>query len=130
MFFARSSMGEQVEQFSPGSIRRLREGPAWIVVMDGDHDVSTAPALIDELERAFASDAPVVVDLVDVAFMDSAILNALLAARERALARCEGSFALVAPPGCFASRVLALVVGTLISTYPDRNRALAAVAAG
>ena len=60
--------------------------------------------------------------------MDSAILKALLAASERALARQEGSFAVVAPPGSFASRVLALVVGTVIPTYPNPTDAAAAVA--
>jgi anti-sigma B factor antagonist len=121
-------MRERVERVSPGTIRRLREGAAWIVAMRGDHDLSTAPDLVCELDRAFDADAPLVVDLTEVAFMDSAILNALLTARERALARHEGSFALVAPPGTFPSRVLALVVGTLIPTYPGLAAAVAAVA--
>ena len=121
-------MGERVETFSSGTIRRLREGAAWVVAMHGDHDLSTAPDLVRELDRAFDADAPLVVDLSEVDFMDSAILNALVTARERALARHEGSFALVAPPGSFPSRVLALVVGTLIPTYPGLADAVAAVA--
>jgi len=121
-------MGERVNDFSPGAIQRLQEGSARIVVMQGDHDLSTAPDLVDELEQAFDAGAPVVVDLTEVTFMDNAILNALLAARERALARREGSFALAAPPGSFPSRVLALVVGRLIPTYPNRAGAVAAVA--
>ncbi len=96
--------------------------------MRGDHDLSTAPELVAELEQAFDAGAPLVVDLAGVDFLDSAILNALLAARERALARPEGGFALVAPPSSFASRVLALVVGTLIPTYASRAAALASVA--
>lgn len=124
----RGLMGERVEKFSPGTIQRAREGSAWIVLVRGDHDLSTAPCLVDELEAAFDAGAPVVVDLAEVAFMDSAILNALLAARERALGRPDGSFALVAPPGSFPSRVLALVVGTLIPTYPNLAAAVAAVA--
>lgn len=123
-------MRERVEHFSPGTVDRLREGAAWIVVMRGDHDLSTVPVLVEELDQACAADAPLVVDLARVGFLDSAILNALLTARERALARADASFALVAPPGSFASRVLALVVGTLIPTYPDVARAVAAVAPG
>jgi anti-anti-sigma regulatory factor len=51
-----------------------------------------------------------VVDLTGVEFMDSAILNALLTARERALRRPDGAFARSLRPAGFASRVLALVV--------------------
>jgi anti-anti-sigma factor len=72
--------------------------------MHGDHDLSTTPNLVHELEQAFEAGAPVVVDLTDVEFMDSAILNGLLKAREQALARQHGSFVLVAPPGSFPSR--------------------------
>lgn len=118
-----------MQRFSPGTVRRLLEGRVWIVVMRGDHDLSTAPDLAAELEQAFDADAPLVVDLTAVEFMDSAILNALLTAREAALARPGGVFALAAPPGGFASRVLALVVGDLIPTYANRAAAVAAVAA-
>ena len=118
-----------MEGFSAGTIHRVREGSAWIVVMRGDHDLSTAEDLVGELQEALDADTAVVVDLTDVNFMDSAILNALLAARERAMERQEGSFALVAPPGSFPSRVLALVVGTLIPTYPNLKSAIAAVGA-
>jgi anti-sigma B factor antagonist len=122
-------LGERVENFSPGTIQRLQEAPVWIVVMTGDHDLSTAPGVVSELEQAFEAGAPVVLDLSRVDFLDSAILNALLAARERVLGH-DRAFALVAPPGSFPSRVLALVVGTLIPTYPNLDAALAAVAPG
>jgi anti-sigma B factor antagonist len=111
-----------------GAIDVSHDGHVWILAVSGEHDLSTAPNLVHDLEAAFGAGGPVVVDLAEVEFMDSAILNALLAARERALARQDGSFALVAPPGSFASRVLALVVGTLIPTYPNPTDAAAAVA--
>ena len=111
------------------TIERLQEGPAWIVAMDGEHDVSTVPDLVQELDEAFDGDAPVVVDLSKVEFMDSAILKVLLSARERALGRREHSFALVAPPGGFPSRVLGHV-GALIPTYPNRPAALAVLVPG
>ena len=119
---------EAVEKISPGTIQRRREGPVWIVVMHGEHDLSTAPNLAHELEQALDAGAAVVVDLTEVEFMDSAILNALLKAREQALARQEGSFVLVAPLGSFPSRVLALVVGTLIPSYPNLSGAVATLA--
>jgi hypothetical protein len=61
-------------------------------------------------------------------FMDSAILRALLSAREQALARREGSFAVFAPDG-FPSRLLGHV-GALVPTCPDLASAAAAVAPG
>ncbi len=111
-----------------GAIDVSHDGPVWMLAVSGEHDLSTAPNLVGALEQAFEAGGPVVVDLTEVGFMDSAILKALLAARERALARQEGSFAMVAPPGSFASRVLALVVGTVIPTYPNPTDAAAAVA--
>ena len=82
--------------------------------MRGNHDLSTAENLVDELEQAFDSIAAVVVELTaGRVHGHSAILKALLHARERALSRQHGSFALVAPLGSFSSRVLALV-GTVI----------------
>lgn len=120
-------MEEREEKASSGTIQHLKKGAAWVLVLQGDHDLSTAPRLVDELDQAFDAGAPVVVDLANVQFLDSAILKALLTARERALSRQEGSFVLVAPPGSFASRVTALVVGTLIPTYPDRAAAIASV---
>jgi anti-anti-sigma factor len=98
-----------------------------VLVLQGDHDLSTTPHVVQQLDEALSAHARLVVDLSDVRFMDSAVLNALLTARESALARQDGSFAVVAPPGSFPSRVLALVVGTLIPTYPNRAAAVAAV---
>jgi anti-anti-sigma factor len=127
--FVTGGQGGDVEKFSPGTIERLQEGPAWVVVVRGDHDLSTAPGLVRELEQAVDAGGPVVVDLAGVDFMDSAILRALLTAREQAIARREGSFAMVAPPDCFPSRVLGHV-GALVPTYPDLAAAVAAVAPG
>jgi anti-anti-sigma factor len=99
-----------------------------VLVLRGDHDLSTTPHLVEQLDEALSAGAGLVVDVSDGRFMDSAVVNALLTARERALARREGSFAVVAPPGSVPSCVLALVVGTLIPTYPNRADAVAAVA--
>jgi anti-anti-sigma factor len=112
---------------SPGTVQGMREGPAWVIAVRGEHDVSTVPDVVRELDHAFAAGGPVVVDLTEVDFMDSAILNTLLTARERALGRQEGSFAVVAPLDSFPSRVLALVAGTLVPTYPNRIAAVAAI---
>src|SRR3954464_1882488 len=71
-------------------------GDVLIVVVRGEHDIYTAPALRDRLGEALgvpdAGSAPVgvVVDLSGATFLDSSILGALLEARRQALERGLG----------------------------------------
>ena len=66
-------------------------GDVRVVVVRGEHDIYTAPALRDRLDEALAArqgaepTAGVVVDLSAATFLDSSILGALLEARRRAL---------------------------------------------
>jgi anti-anti-sigma factor len=112
----------------PGTIERREEANVSIVVLEGEHDLSTAQRLTAELDEASTAAESVVVDLTKVGFLDSSILKALLGARERALGE-EHGFALVAPPASFASRVLTLAAGAAIPTYPDIDAAVASVSA-
>jgi anti-sigma B factor antagonist len=71
-------------------------GDVRVVVVRGEHDIYTAPALRDSLEQALgtpeggAATAGVVVDLSASTFLDSSILGALLEARRQALERSLG----------------------------------------
>jgi anti-sigma B factor antagonist len=71
-------------------------GDVLIVVVRGEHDIYTAPALRDRLEQALGSPdgkiAPkgVIVDLSGATFLDSSILGALLEARRQALEHSIG----------------------------------------
>jgi anti-sigma B factor antagonist len=69
------------------------------VVVRGEHDIYTAPALRDRLDQALsgvtesgAGPKPVgvVVDLSSATFLDSSILGALLEARRQALEKAVG----------------------------------------
>jgi anti-sigma B factor antagonist len=66
-------------------------GDVRVVVVRGEHDIYTAPALRDRLEEALGAGASgtapagVVVDLSAATFLDSSILGALLEARRQAL---------------------------------------------
>jgi anti-sigma B factor antagonist len=68
------------------------------VVVRGEHDIYTAPALRDRLDQALGSgsEAPaakpvgIVVDLSAATFLDSSILGALLEARRQALEKGIG----------------------------------------
>jgi len=66
-------------------------GDVLLVVVRGEHDIYTAPALRDRLDEALAAEpAGVVVDLGGATFLDSSILGALLEARRQAIERSLG----------------------------------------
>ena len=66
-------------------------GDVLFVVVRGEHDIYTAPALRDRLDQALdAKPTGVVVDLSTATFLDSSILGALLEARRQALEKSVG----------------------------------------
>jgi anti-sigma B factor antagonist len=72
-------------------------GDVLIVVVRGEHDIYTAPALRDRLDQALGGGTPngtapvgVIVDLSGATFLDSSILGALLEARRQALEKALG----------------------------------------
>jgi anti-sigma B factor antagonist len=58
------------------------DAAAAVVRLGGEHDLSSAPQLNQELEELIAEQRSVVVDLAHATFVDSSILAALLEARE------------------------------------------------
>lgn len=83
MALARPPMpGEVPPGLSPPEPAVWREGRRTVVALWGEQDVSTAPSVAEALAGAAASgDGDVVVDLSGVAFMDAAIVGALLQCR-------------------------------------------------
>jgi anti-sigma B factor antagonist len=65
-------------------------GDVVVVVVEGEHDIYTAPALRERLEEALGKGGGVVVDLTGATFVDSSVLGALLDARRRALDASQG----------------------------------------
>ena len=61
-----------------------------VVVVEGEHDIYTAPTLRDRLDEALGRGGGVVVDLTAATFVDSSVLGALLDARRRALDAGQG----------------------------------------
>lgn len=55
-----------------------------VVLVEGEHDIYTAPTLRERLDEALGRAGGVVVDLTGATFLDSSILGALLDARRRA----------------------------------------------
>jgi anti-sigma B factor antagonist len=61
-----------------------------VVVVEGEHDIYTAPTLRERLDEAIGRGDAVVVDLTGATFVDSSVLGALLDARRRALDAGQG----------------------------------------
>jgi anti-sigma B factor antagonist len=61
-----------------------------VVVVEGEHDIYTAPTLRERLDEAIGRGNGVVVDLTGATFVDSSVLGALLDARRRALDAGQG----------------------------------------
>ena len=59
-------------------------GDVIVVVIEGEHDIYTAPTLRVRLDEALDRGGGVVVDLTGATFVDSSVLGALLDARRRA----------------------------------------------
>ena len=65
-------------------------GDVVVVVIEGEHDIYTAPALRERLDEALDRGGGVVVDLTGATFVDSSVLGALLDARRRAHEASQG----------------------------------------
>ena len=65
-------------------------GDVVVVVVEGEHDIYTAPTLRERLEEALGRGGGIVVDLTAATFVDSAVRGALLDARRRALEADQG----------------------------------------
>ncbi len=65
-------------------------GDVVVVVVEGEHDIYTAPTLRERLDEALGRGGGVVVDLTAATFVDSSILGALLDARRRAQEQARG----------------------------------------
>ena len=111
---------------SPGTIDQTKDGDIGILALHGEHDLNTAPELRDRLDAIYDSGSQVIVDLTDVGFIDSSILNVLVYGCERASQRSEHSFALVAPPDGSATRILDLIIGHRVPRFESRDAAVAA----
>lgn len=61
-----------------------------VVVLTGEHDVYTAPALRDQISAVIDENVPFVVDLTPATFIDSSVLRVLLEARREADERALG----------------------------------------
>jgi anti-sigma B factor antagonist len=108
------------------SVRRTEGIPAVVVAVSGDVDVYSAPELKASLSGVQSGDTPVVVDLSNVAFLDSTGLGALVEARA-ASSEAGGTLAIV----CSHERILKLFTITgldgVFSIHSSVDEALASL---
>lgn len=101
-----------------------RAGPVDVIAPSGDLDLASAGLLSDTLLEQLRRSGAVVLDLRDLAFVDSGGLHALLTARRRAqLLPADLAVACVPPR---VGRLLDLTGSTpLFETYGSREAAVA-----
>jgi anti-sigma B factor antagonist len=61
-----------------------------VVVVEGEHDVYTAPSLNEKLDSLIDEGSPLVIDLTPATFVDSSVLRVLLEAKRHAEERGLG----------------------------------------
>ena len=104
------------------SVKRLGDGVA-VVHVDGRLNMVTAPRLREVVTASVAlGDIRVVVDLTDVAFLDSSGLGALISSLK--IARQAGGDLRIAAPKEQVRLVLQLTnMERVLTSYPDPNTA-------
>jgi anti-sigma B factor antagonist len=65
-------------------IEVARDDAVPVIVMRGEHDLSTADELRARMEQLRAGDGPFVVDMTEATFIDSAVLGVLIGEHDRA----------------------------------------------
>jgi anti-sigma B factor antagonist len=109
-----------VESFDQDGVR--------VVVVSGEVDLASAPALVERL--GLDADAPAVrtvVDLCEVTFVDSTGLSVLIRAR-RAVHAVDGAIAFVCRPDTKPARLFDVTgLRSALDVHADRPSALAAV---
>ena len=97
------------------------------VAIEGEVDVSTAPALDHALDEAIrGSEGAFVIDLSELAFLDSSGLNVLLRARAL-LGRDERGLAVICPPGPVRRLFEIAGICDLLVLFDSREEAAAAL---
>jgi anti-sigma B factor antagonist len=108
------------------AVKRSRSDGYEVLKVEGELDIATASRMISALNEAIAEmDAPLVVDLTEVVFMDSTGLALLMNARRRVVRQGHG-FAIVCPEGPLARVFEIADMVESLRVYPDSESARAA----
>ena len=121
----RASMNAHEDHPAPFAVERRSLSGAPGVRVEGEVDLSSAPALTEALDAALAETVGAfVIDLCDVEFFDSTGITALLRARA-ILGREERELVIVCPPGA-VRRIFELAGVAELLTFMDSREDAAA----
>src|SRR6476646_6111608 len=110
------------------SIEVARDGDVAVVVLRGEKDLSTADRLRQAIEHARDGSTPVVVDLTEATFIDSAVLGVLIAEHERAASNGSAvGYVVGAGAGHSVHRIIDLAGVAVLPISSDRATALRAI---
>jgi anti-sigma B factor antagonist len=106
----------------PFSITRNTHGANEIVALAGELDMANAPVVSETLDELADTARPVIVDLSDLAFIDSSGIHAIVSPRP------DQTIVLVCPPGNI-QRVLSVTkLDSVLPLYETVDEALAELA--
>jgi anti-anti-sigma factor len=96
-----------------------------VVVLRGEHDIYTVPALRERLGELHARELSMIIDLSQTAFLDSSVLGALLGATETARAQGkEVAVVLGDPPTETVARIFEVTgLADVLPTRATREQA-------
>jgi len=103
-----------------------------VIVVEGEHDVYTAPSLGEQLDSLLEERMPFVIDLTSATFVDSSLLRVLLEARRRSEEQGVG-FAVAVPSNDSGPVKRVLDITGLVPVLPvheGREAAIEAARAG
>lgn len=98
----------------------------WIIALDGEHDISTTPALDEQISRLLPHCTVAVVDLSSTTFIDASVIGWLMRTRG-ALATGNNALSIVqGSPGGVADRIVGILrLNAEVPVYSTRKDALA-----
>jgi anti-sigma B factor antagonist len=98
----------------------------WLVTLHGEHDLSTAPALREQLDTIIHRPGAVIVDLTPTTFIDSTILGTLLETERPSPANPSPRLSLILRSESAPDRLLTLVgVRRAFTTFASLEEAVA-----
>jgi anti-sigma B factor antagonist len=108
---------------TPLAVERSQVDGYELLTVEGELDIATASRMIASLNEAIAEvEAPLVVDLTEVVFMDSTGLALLMNARRR-MVRLGHGFAIICPKGPIARVFEIADMVQSLRVCPDRESA-------
>jgi anti-anti-sigma factor len=101
-----------------GSGGGRRVGQRWVIELIGEHDLSTAPMIVEWMAGIDDSAQLIEIDLREAEFIDSTVVGKLVSF-ESALAQAGRQLVIVSPAGSFPRRVLDVVGASLMLRVVD-----------